>query len=304
MSTKIGARVLLTLGFLAASVSYSSWIVSRTVLDPSATRGATHALITAPAVRKTLAREIHDTLAPQLGHAAADPKLNPAINAAVADPRFVRAFDDAIAKIHAAILSDKGGRVTLDTRAVTAALRASVAQRDPALARRVRALGTITLPLGSEQLPHIGTATRDVGRVKTLALLLVLALVGGALLLAHDLTTVRRVGRRIAFLAIGPTVVFAVIPRLLDTSHGSAQAVTAALLRAYGRRVLLSAVVLAVIGVSVWLIALATPLLRRLRGSGEAPAPATPPGMPSRMPLRATPIPGSPPAPVPEKLYL
>ena len=304
MSKKIGARVLLTLGFLAASVSYSSWIVSRTVLDPSATRGATHALITAPAVRRTLAREIHDTLAPQLGHASADPKLNAAINAAVADPRFVRAFDDAIAKIHTAILSDRSGRVTLDTTAVTAALRASVAQRDPALARRVRGLGTITLPLGSDQLPHIGRASRDVGRVKAIALLLAIALVGGALLLAHNLATVRGVGRRIAFLAIGPAVVFAVIPRLLDTSHGSAQAVAAALLRAYGRQVLFSAVLLAVIGVSVWLIALATPLLRRLRGSGEPAPAATPPGMPSRMPLRAKPVPSSPPPAIPEKLYL
>src|SRR5579862_7364452 len=103
---KIVARVLLTLGFVAASVSYSSWIVHRTVLDSSATRDATHALITAPAVRSALARQLRSTLEPQLGHAASDPRLNAALNAAVADPRFIGAFDNAITSLHDEILSD------------------------------------------------------------------------------------------------------------------------------------------------------------------------------------------------------
>ena len=62
VAPKIVARVLLTLGFLAASVAYSSWTAERTILDPAATRGATHALLATPAVHDMLAREIRTAL--------------------------------------------------------------------------------------------------------------------------------------------------------------------------------------------------------------------------------------------------
>jgi hypothetical protein len=303
MSPKLGARVLLFLGFLAASVSYSSWIANRTVLDPSATRGATHALLTAPSVRSTLAREIRNSLAPELGSTVADPKLTTAINAAVADPRFVTAFEDAIASIHAAVLSDTGGRVTLDTRAVTAALRDSVARHDPALAPRIRNLGTVKVPLGSTKLPHIGSATHWVTRVGTIALLLAVLLIGGALLLAHDAKTIRRVGRRTAFLAFGPGLAFVVVPRLLEISHNGTAAVAAAVLHAYGHRVMFSAFALAVVGASTWLTALVAPvILRRSIAAAAGPAEPLPVGFARSSRERTAPEEIT--SPLPEKLYL
>ena len=304
MTLKVGARILLTLGFLAASVSYSSWVLHRTALDPAATRSATHALIAAPSVRSALARQLHDTLAPELGRvAAADPKLRTAVNAAVADPRFVGAFADAIAEIHTSILSDHGGPVTLDTRAVTASLRAAMVHHDPALAQKVRTLGNVRLPLGGDsKLPHVGSAVRVVSRVGAIAALLAFLLIGAALLLAHDAKMIRRVGRRIALLAIGPTIAFAVLPRILAAGHGNAEAVAAAVLRAYGRRVLLSAVVLVVIGVSTWLIAVAIPILRRRRAVEERAVAGERSGSGARLP--GTPISSAPALPLPEKLYL
>ena len=292
MNPKIGARILLTLGFLAASVSYSSWVLNRTVLDPSATRSATHALITAPSVRSALARQLFDTLSPKLGHAAAvDPKLRTAVNAAVADPRFVNAFADAITKIHASILSDHGGSVTLDTSAVTASLRSAMAHHDPALANKVRTLGKVRLPLGGDaKLPHINGAVRAVSRAGTIAALLAFLLIGAALLLAHDAKMIGRAGRRVALLAIGPTLAFAVLPRILAAGRGNPETVAAAVLRAYGRRVLLSAAVLVVLGVSTWLVAVAMPVLRRRAVRGERPPAAA--------------LPSAPPVPMPEKLYL
>jgi hypothetical protein len=298
MHLKLGGRVLLILGFLAASLSYGSWVVNRTAFDPSATRSAAHALINAPSVRSALAREVRDALAPKLGRAGTDPKLRTAVNAAVKDPRFVGAFADAIADLHAAILSDHRPRVSLDTRAVTAALRTAVARHDPAIAAKVRTLGTVKIPLGSEtKLPHVGGLTRSVGRLGVLAGLLALALIGTALVLAHDAKTFGRVGRRIALLALGPVLVFALLPRLLEAGHGNSQAVAAALLHAYGRRVLFSAAALVVIGVSTWLIAAAIPTLRRMYRPGPAERPHSKSAPP-------TPAPSAPPAPMAEKLYL
>jgi hypothetical protein len=288
VTTKIAARVLLALGFLAASISYGSWIVSRTVLDPSATRHATRALLNAPPVRASLARELHDALAPRLGRAVSDRKLDTSIRAAVADPRFVRAFDDAVATLHAAILSDKSGRITLDAHQVTAALRAAIARHDPALAKRVRTLGAVTVSIGRKHVPHIGGVAHGVGRVGSLATALAILLIAGALLLVRDQSMIGRVGRRIAYLAIGPILAFVVIPRLLDANRGDAYVVAASILRGYGRQVVLSALVLAVAGISTWLVALAVPVLSRRRSPAE-PRPAG-----------ARPAPQSP---VPEKLY-
>ena len=295
MHLKFGARVLLTLGFLAASVSYSSWVVHRTALDPSATRGATHALISQPSVRSALATQLHDALTPALGRAGADPKLRTAVNAAVADPRFVAAFADAIAELHAAILSDHSGKVTIDTQAVTASLRTAIAHHDPALSKKVRAIGTVKMPLGNDaKRPHVGGLTRAVGPVGVLAALLAILLIGAALLLVHDAKMIRRVGRRVAFLALGPVIAFAVLPRVLSARHGNSEAVGAAILRAYGHRVLFSAAVLVVIGVSTWLTAAAVPTLRRMYRPSAAEQP-TATSASAALPL---------PLPVPEKLYL
>ena len=307
---KIAARVLLTLGFLAASVSYSSWIVHRTVLDSSATRDATHALITAPTVRTALAKQLRSTLEPQLGHLASDPRssarLTAALNAAVADPRFVGAFDNAITSLHDQILSGAGaahgGRITLDTHAVTAALHSAAAHHDPALAQRIKTIGPVALPIGSNQLPHIGSATRDVGRVGLAAGAIAVVLIGGALLLAHNRKTIGRVGRRTALLAVEPALVFALLPRLLDARHGNAETVTAAILRAYGHPVMFSAIAFVVVGVSIWLISLALPILGFRRAE---PAPVAAPAAPTRSRGHRAGRPSEEPTAVlPEKLYL
>ena len=119
MTVKIIVRLLLTFGFLAASVGYSSWTAERTIFDPAATRGATHALLATPAVQTMLARDLRDALRPTLGTQALTPKATAAINAAVSDPKFVAAFEDALMNLHENILSGSGGPVTLDTAQVT-----------------------------------------------------------------------------------------------------------------------------------------------------------------------------------------
>jgi hypothetical protein len=133
-----------------------------------------------------------------------------------------------------------------------------------------------------------------------------LGLAAGVLLIAISLMQVRdrkvvaRLGRRTAYLAIGPLLAFAVIPHLLDGWSNTGAVVAGTLLRSYSGRVLPSALMLAVVGCSVSLIALATRL------SHISPAPA--PGPALQAPVRATPPPPvTTPAAQPgtsEKLYL
>lgn len=314
MSSKIIARVLLTLGFLAASVGYSSWTAQRTFFDPAATQGATHALLATPAVKSMLTREIRTALQPALAQAqgvapkgagararaasAAEVKLNAAIDAAVSDRQFISAFEHAITSLHEGVLSGDASQVTLDSRAVTDALNKAIARIDPKIAPKTKKLRPVSVPIGGSELPHIGDIRHNVTVVGNSAIAIAMLLIGGALLLAHDRKMFGRAGRRVAFLALPPALVFVVAPRLLESSHNSAMSVSATILRAYGHRVLFSAAILAVVGISTWLIAMAIPRRRR-----PEPDPPPPPGeyVASRPEPR---IPSSEPVGMPETVYL
>ena len=300
MTVKIIVRLLLTFGFIAASVGYSSWTAERTIFDPAATRGATHALLATPAVQMMLARDLRDALRPALGSQALTPKATAAINAAVRDPKFVAAFEDALMNLHENILSGNGGSVTLDTAQVTRAINDAVKKVDPQAARKLHKLKPVRVPLGATGMPHVGPSRDRVRVIGNTAIAIAFLLVGGALLLARDRKTVRRAGRRVAFLAIPPVLVFLLLPHLLVSSHNSALAVGAAILTAYGHRVMLSATLLAIAGISVWLIAIALPRRRTEPATDAArPAPAAVPA-----PNILAPSHTSAPAAVPEHLYL
>jgi hypothetical protein len=300
VAPRIVARVLLTIGFLAASVAYSSWIAERTIFDPAATRGATNALLTTPTVHDMLAREIRTALQSSLGPKVDNAKLTAAIDRAVDDPQFVGAFENAIVSVNQAALSGGQGRVTLDTGAVTASVNNAVARYYPAIAPQVKKSRAVAVPIGSATLPHIGNAQRSVREMGDIALALAVLLIGAGLALAPERKTFRRAGRRIAFLAIGPVLVFVVGPHVLASAHNRALSVGGVLLTAYGHRVLFSAGVLAVVGISTWLIAIALP---KRAATGAGTEPAGPPLQPVYV-RRTTPRVPAEPAGVPETLYL
>jgi hypothetical protein len=305
VTVKIIARVLLTLGFLAASIAYSSWTVQRTILDPSATRIAAQSLLDTPAVKAMLAKEIRTSLLPALGPKTDPKKLSAAIDAAVVDPTFVGAYQDAIVSIQKSVFSEGNSRVTLDSRAVTRAITKALTQIDPSVARRMKNVHAINVPVGSTSLPHVRGAESKVALTGRIALALACLMVGGALLLVHDRKMLRRASRRLAFLAIGPTLAFAVLPRLLDSLHNPSLEVGAAMLEAFGHRVLVSAAILAVAGISGWLMTFVIPERGMLgddedgdrRPSGRMPAPDV--RVPSRRPVPPVAL-----RPVREGLYL
>jgi len=95
-------------------------------------------------------------------------------------------------------------------------------------------------------------------------------------------------------------LVFVVGPLVLASAHNRALSVGGVLLTAYGHRVLFSAGVLAVVGISTWLIAIALP---KRAATGAGTEPAGPPLQPVYV-RRTTPRVPAEPAGVPETLYL
>jgi hypothetical protein len=235
----------------------------------------------------------------------ADPEARVAIAEALKDPRVGTAFADAIAQIHAAVLGGGSEQVRLDARALTAALRDAIARRDPVLAAEFER-GAQTQPLdvelGGNDLPHFGNLRDRAGIAAVLGALAALLLVTASLLMWHERKAFTKLGRRVAYLSIIPLLGFVVAPRVLDLRDGDAEQIGAAVLRAYGSRVVPSAVALLVTG----LIVVVASLTWARRGvSGGAPVPAAAAARatsPWDMPTAPPTLPTEP--AITEKLYL
>jgi hypothetical protein len=264
--TKVLARILLALGFLAAWVGYTSWYTSRIVFDPGATRAAAHAILTAPPVEHGLADQITKQVDTEPRAAGADPKVAKAVDSALHDPRVTTAFANAIAQVHAALLADKGQKITIDTRTLTSAVHDELAKFDPKLAHELTKHAPISVQLGSTDLPHLGGARDKVETLSIVAILAALLMIGGALALWHERKVFTRLGRRIALLSVGPLIAFVVVPALLDHKGGNIAAVAGAVLRAYRARVLPSALILLGVGVT---IVVGSTLVRIALGAGR-----------------------------------
>ncbi len=299
MGSNLGARLLLVVGFLAAWIGYDAWIVSHVAFNPEATRAAAHALLDAPAVRKSLADQLKNEIAQQLPAIASDPRVGPALDRALRDPRVEAAFADTVAQIHQAVLSDSNAQTfTIDGRALTNALHDEIAPSDPHLAAQILRAPPLDVSISSKDLPHVHDARPTANTAMLLAITAALLLIAAALLLRHDRRTVGRVGRRMAYLGTGPIVALVVSPRVLAHAPGDPPQIAAALLRVYGDRVLPSAVALIVSGLAVFVGALVWP--HRATRMGRS-GPERPPGYTGPVPSP----PGPPERPeITDRLYL
>jgi hypothetical protein len=260
VGSKAGARILLVVGFLAAWIGYDAWIASHVVFDPGTTRAAAHALLDAPTVRRGLADQVSQRLNRQLPGAANNPRVAQAIATALRDPRVVRAFADTVAQIHAAILAGTTQQnFVINGRAVTNAVHDALVAKDPKLAAQVAQLPPLAINIKHDKLPELHDPRSTSDAVAVLGIVAALLLITASLILQHDRRSFSRVGRRIAYLAVTPLLVFVVLPRIVEHASGDAPQIAAALLRVYGDRILPSAIGLVIVGLTIALGALVWP---------------------------------------------
>jgi hypothetical protein len=264
MGNNLAARLLMVLGFIALSLGYSSWIASRTVLDTNATTAAAHKILATPSVQKELREKLTEALNSALADAHADPYVKRAVAEAARDPRITAAFTAAIGSLHKALLSDGGGGdITLDPSVITDSMRDALAARDPELAAQLENAEPLRVQFQSDKLPHLGSLRDEARTALTLGLAAGILLIAGSLMLVRDRKAIARAGRRLAYLAICPLVIFALAPRVVDGSGNSGVQVGAAALRSYSGRVLPSAIALVIIGASIALIAMSARIFMR-----------------------------------------
>lgn len=263
MGSRRAARLLLVVGFLAAWIGYNAALVSHVVLDPHTTRAAARALLEAPAVQRSLADEVTREIDRQVPVAAQDPRIAAATKTALRDPRVVNAFANTIEQMHESILSaTPRTSFVVDGRPLSAAVRDALARSDPQLAAQVARAGPLNITIKTDKLPKLHNTKSAANALEILGIAAALLFGTASLILVHDRRAFGQVGRRTAYLAITPILVFVLLPRVLAHAPGDGPQIAAALLRVYGDRILPSAAVLIVVGVVIAVSALLTPRRR------------------------------------------
>jgi hypothetical protein len=307
MESRAASRVALAFGFVAASVAYGGWIAQQTAFNPDSSGAVAKALLESPPVRDALEDEIakHVAEANLLDPNALDAQLLAAIDEAVHDPRFVDAFADGVREIHRQLLDGTDGQFTLDTAAVTAAVRDEIGALDPALGEQLAAQ-PLQIDLGDAELPQLSDARDRSRMIMVLVLLIALLLFGAGVAVAPDRRqALGRVGRRVAYLSLTPLVLFVIAPWGLRGVGTEGTTVAADVLEVYQGRVLPSMLLLVFGGLGIWIGARVWPQ------SAPAPAPTQPIGtsgwsglpnvIPSSVPARPGATNGDRPT---ERLYL
>jgi hypothetical protein len=296
----VGARVLLVIGFLAASLSYSCWLAERTVLDASQTGGLARALLKTEAVQRNLTDQAVKQLDVEMPNARGNPQVRTAVMAALRDPRVIAAFADALGTIHGVLLGHHQDHVTMNGRALSSAIHDSLTEQNPQLAGQLAKQPPLDIELNGKDLPNFGNTRGNADNIMTVAAMLAVVLICLSLFKAHDRGSVSRFGRRVAYLAVVPLLLFAVVPRVLGSLSGAGPEIVGTALRVYAGRVVPSAIVFAGLGITIAISAFAVPKHRAVEEFPHLPQDAPAP-QPAFAPF---PSPAAPQPPAQEPLYM
>ena len=203
-----------------------------------------------------------------------------AATTALQDPALRRAFGDALASLQQQLI-DGGGKahqLTIDSAAVTTAVRDAVQQVDPSVAARMPS-APLQLHFDTSSMPSLHGVDRHTGTVTWLAALIALAAWFGAVIVHPEPWTATRViGRRVAEIGVLPLVFWVLIPAALRALHVSAAEVLSPLASAYGGRLAPAASSVVAVGVLLWFVGRFGALAVRPNGGARrtASAPAVP----------------------------
>ncbi len=291
MRTRSGTRILLALGFISASLAYGAWMLQQTVLNPGATTAVARKVVATPMVQDNLAKQLETRVDAELADAHASPQVQRAVDAAIRDPRVVNAFANAVGDVQRALLSGSRETVTINSRALTAAVHDALARTDPELAAQLAQQPPISATIDASKAPQLRSIHRGADIVAVLGTIAALVLIGAALAKDHSRKAVARLGRRIAYLSIAPIAAFAVVPAIVGAN--GATGVARAALQEYAVHVLPSAFALLAIGI---VVVIGSFFLRRTNAETAYNADANPFTPAPALPVQPEPLaPASPP---------
>ncbi len=220
------ARLLVTVGLLCASVSWTGWVVLHTVADPSRSTKIAHEVLDDPVARDQIAGDLASSLAQAVNTAAAaaatgtgvkvpkidgsDPALRSAVVAALGDARVTTNLTDAFAAEHANLLGVEPKQVAaIDTALLVDVVSRALGVANPKFAAQLTAAAPKSIALPDVEIPFIASARRFATAAVPRLALAALALIGVAFLAGDRPQVLRRAGAW----AFGAGLMWVIVPR-------------------------------------------------------------------------------------------
>ncbi|MEM9036146.1 MAG: hypothetical protein AAGD18_16225 [Actinomycetota bacterium] len=252
------AALILGPSLLVASLAWSGFVALQTVLDPDRSREVAEELFDNDEVQAQLTSNLASAISAGLpeGAPVTDEQVDQAATAVLADPAVEALVLDALGSTHAAFLGEGEAPETLSLAPVAESLRAQLVETVPGAAAVVPELPALEFDLPTERIPDASPLRTFTQRaVPVLALVAAIGVVLALLTTTDRSSVLWRAGVWAVGAAAFSLIIGLGLPWVIRRFAPDGAEVFAALFSALLRSVILPAIVLAVGGVVLMVVA-------------------------------------------------
>jgi hypothetical protein len=279
MGRRLVGGVLVAIGLIAASLAWTGYAASRTVLDPGRSQAIADDLYQDREVRAQLRSSMADAMARALpeGVSASRSELVAAADRALDDPAVEELFTGAMIRAHHRFLGEDPAPdepIVVEGAALAAASRTALINARPELATVVPEAPSLPVTLPTERIPDAGGFRAWLNGAVAMLTAIAVGFVAAAFVLTNDRP---RVLRRVGFWAIGAgafwLLVGVVLPVLAHLLMPGQAAIFSALIGVAAGGMIPPSINAVVAGVAAVLVSLLWSVVASLSGRRRAPAP-------------------------------
>lgn len=264
------ASLIIGLSLIVASLSWASFTLSRTVLDPGRSERLADELLENPDVRQALVVRMADALEAQIPSEVPVPRgvIEDGAATALDDPRVEALVRDGFVKVHQNALAGVDEPVTVDASALGAAGRDVLVDLRPELEPFLPPTPALEVELPTTGLSWIGSVKNFVDRFTGISALV--ALIGGvtAFLVAKNRAAVLR---RVAFWGYGASAFWLAIayaiPWLAGNLSPTSAAIASAAADVFFGAMIRPAIIMAIAATALLIAGFVLPVFQRRRGA-------------------------------------
>lgn len=266
------ASLIIGLSLIVASLSWASFTLSRTVLDPGRSERLADELLENPNVRQALVVRMADALEAQIPSDVPVPRgvLEAGAATALDDPRVEALIRDGFVQVHQNALNGVDEPVTVDASALGAAGRDVLVELRPELQPVLPATPALEVELPTTGLSWLGSVKNGVDRFTGISALVALCGAGLAFVVAKNRA---KVLRRVAFWGYGASAFWLVIayaiPWLAGNLSPTSAAIASAATDVFFGAMIQPAIMMAIGATTLLLASFLLPAFQRRRGAAK-----------------------------------
>lgn len=264
------ASLIIGLSLIVASLSWASFTLSRTVLDPGRSERLADQLLENPDVRQALVLRMADALEAQIPSEVPVPRgvIEAGAATALDDPRVEELIRDGFVRVHQNALAGVDEPVSIDASALGAAGRDVLVELRPELEPFLPPTPPLEVELPTTGLSWIGSVKNVVDRFTGISALVALIGAVTAFVVAKNRAAVLR---RVAFWGYGASAFWLAlgygIPYLAANLSPTSAAIATASADVFFGAMVRPAIIMAVIATALLLLGFLLPALQRRRGA-------------------------------------